>query len=209
MKNIVDKNIEKIINFVNTESEIDYLILNGSRANNNIIPDIYSDYDIIAGTKNPDKYLYDQNWANFFGEPLIIQKNLIKKYELTWPIFLIQYKTDNRIDIQFYPGDPKEIYQNDSLSIILLDKNNVLKNKFDPSDKDYLEKKPEKERYIKNINNFYWCSLNVAKGIKRNELTYSIFMYESIIRTNFLNILSWYCVIKNNWEIKTGSLESF
>ena len=132
----------------------------------------------------------DQSWINEFGTILILQQNEIRKDNLTWPIFLMQFEDGLRIDVQFYPGDPNEMYHSDSLSRILLDKNNVVNDIFEPSESTYIVKKPSKENYVKEVNEFWWCIINVAKGIARNELCYSRYMYESIVRRSFLSIVS-------------------
>lgn len=201
--------IEKIIKFVEKRNDLLYVIQNGSRVNPSVSPDEYADYDIIVGCSNPKKYIDSNEWIDEFGDLLIIQKNECQENDVSWPIFLMQFKDGLRIDLQYYPGDGIKKYFEDSLSKIILDKNGIFKIQFEPSEKSYIVKKPNEEKYNREVNNFWWCLINVGKGLARNELTYSRFMYEAIVRNNFLNIVGWYAGINNNWEINCGKFGKF
>lgn len=201
--------IEKIIKFVEKRNDLLYVIQNGSRVNPSVSPDEYADYDIIVGCSNPKKYIDSNEWIDEFGDLLIIQKNECQENDVSWPIFLMQFKDGLRIDLQYYPGDGIKKYFEDSLSKIILDKNGIFKIQFEPSEKSYTVKKPNEEKYNREVNNFWWCLINVGKGLARKELTYSRFMYEAIVRNNFLNIVGWYAGINNNWEINCGKFGKF
>ncbi len=201
--------LTKIIKFAQTQKDIQYVIQNGSRVNPSVTPDVYADYDIIFGCKNTQKYIDNTEWMNEFGELLILQHNEFLENNLCWPIFLMQFKSGLRIDLQFYPGNANDKYHEDSLSKILLDKENAFSERFIPSEETYIVRKPEKKAYVNELNDFWWCVINVGKGLARNELTYSKFMYESIVRESFLNIVSWYVSSKNNWNINTGKYGKF
>ena len=53
--------IQKILNFAEMNSDIHYVIQNGSRVNPNIVADEYADYDIIYGCENTTTYLKEAN----------------------------------------------------------------------------------------------------------------------------------------------------
>ena len=203
-----DKVIQKILKFAEMNSDIHYVIQNGSRVNPHIVADEYADYDIIYGCEKSTPYLNDRSWIKDFGTLLILQKNEIRKDNLTWPIYLMQFEDGLRIDVQFYPGDPNEMYHSDSLSRILLDKHNVVNDIFEPSESTYIVRKPSRENYVKEVNEFWWCIINVAKGIARNELCYSRYMYESIVRRSFLSIVSWFISSKYQWTSIQGNMAS-
>ena len=204
-----DQNIQKIVHFANNHETIEYVILNGSRVNPNITPDKYSDYDIIFGCNDYVSFVEDKAWINYFGKLLIVQINKIEEDGMGWPIFLMQFENGFRLDLQFYPGNPNSIYHRDSLSKILLDKHNVFDNIFAPNETTYFVTKPGSEQYFKEVNEFYWCIINVAKGIARNEVTYSRYMYESIVRRSFMEIINWYLGYENNWMVNPGKFGKF
>lgn len=204
-----DEIIDLIKRFAETRPDIFYVIQNGSRVNPNILADQYADYDIIYGCRDYEKYVTDQQWIAYFGVLLLLQRNDIEEHGIRWPIFLMQFTDGLRIDLQFYPGDGLEIYRSDSLSRIVLDKHHLFKDVFEPSESTYITHKPSIEEYCKEVNNFWWCLINVGKGIARNELTYSRFMYESIVRENFLRIMSWYVSSQHQWTINSGKFGKF
>lgn len=201
--------ISRIIHFAQSRNDIDFVIQNGSRVNPNYSPDEYADFDIIMGCRDWTKYCSNRNWINEFGKLLIVQQNEVRENENEWPIFLMQFSDGLRIDLQFFPGDPNEIYHSDSLSKILLDKRSLFKNTFEPSENTYICSMPDKEKYCKEVNEFWWCIINVAKGIAREELTYSHFMYDCVVRESFLMIVSWYISSKANWKVNTGKFGKF
>ena len=204
-----NKIVELIKNFAEKRPEISYVIQNGSRVNPNVVADQYADYDIIYGCRDYEKYVADQRWIVYFGELLILQQNELERDGIHWPIFLMQFIDGLRIDVQFYPGDGVDIYHSDSLSRILLDKHDLFQKTFEASEATYITRKPRVEEYCKEVNEFWWCLINVAKGIARQELTYSRFMYESIVREAFLHIVSWYVSSQHDWEINTGKFGKF
>ncbi|HEU5052970.1 MAG TPA: aminoglycoside 6-adenylyltransferase, partial [Hanamia sp.] len=62
-----------IIDFANGNKRIRAVLLNGSRANPNIKPDKYQDYDItflVSGIKN---FTSDLEWTNDFGKKVLRQ----------------------------------------------------------------------------------------------------------------------------------------
>ena len=161
--------LTKIIKFAQTQKDIQYVIQNGSRVNPSVTPDVYADYDIIFGCKNTQKYIDNTEWMNEFGELLILQHNEFLENNLCWPIFIMQFKSGLRIDLKFYPGNANDKYHEDSLSKILLDKENAFSERFIPSEETYIVRKPEKKAYVNELNDFWWCVINVGKGLARNE----------------------------------------
>ena len=207
--NTDDAIVELIKKFAENSPDISYVIQNGSRVNPNVITDKYADYDIIYGCRNYEKYVAEKHWLASFGELLLLQQNEFKKNGMRWPIFLMQFTDGLRIDLQFYPGDGLDIYHSDSLSRILLDKHQLFQETFEASEATYITRQPRVEEYCKEVNNFWWCLINVGKGLTRQELTYSRFMYESIVRENFLHIVSWYVSSQHQWKINTGKFGKF
>ena len=121
----------------------------------------------------------------------------------------MQFTDGLRIDLQFYPGDGVEVYHSDSLSRILLDKHDLFHKRFEPSEATYITRKPSVVEYNRELNEFWWCLINVAKGLARHERTYSMFMYESIVREAFLHLVSWYVSSQYRWEINSGKFGKF
>ncbi|WP_205314216.1 aminoglycoside 6-adenylyltransferase [Pedobacter namyangjuensis] len=64
---------DKTLNFAKTDERIRAVLLNGSRANPNVTPDKYQDFDIVFIVKDFDYFLTNRNWINIFGKPILQQ----------------------------------------------------------------------------------------------------------------------------------------
>lgn len=201
--------LSKILNFAEREESVKIVLMNGSRVNPNIVADSYADYDILFATENPEKFSVDTEWIYDFGELLILQENKIKEKDAEWRIFLMQFSDGLRIDLSFYPLDKIRYMLSDSLTKVLLDKDGMLGEIDEPSERSYFTKMPSEEEYYETLNEFWWCIINTAKGAARKELTYSRFMYESIVRKCFLKIIYWYIGFNNRWKANPGKYGKF
>ena len=119
--------------------------------------------------------------------------------------FLMLFKDGNRIDLTIFPLDKLETeFERDSLSILLLDKDNLFEGLPASSDKDYLIKHPVEKEFTDCCNEFWWVSTNVAKGLWRNEITYAKDMLEIPVRTMFMKIIEWHIGIKTDFTVSFG-----
>ncbi len=192
--------LKQVLNFAENDERIRAVIMNGSRVNPNAPKDLFQDYDVIMVTTDVDYYKENKEWINQFGELVMYQHNLFANGH----IYLMLFKDIVRIDMSFFPVDKITELEEDSLSLILLDKDNVLPPLEAPSEKSYYVKKPSKNEFAEAINEFYWCLNNVAKGIYREELVYVKWMFENIVREVMIKMLNWYIGINNNFMINPG-----
>jgi len=62
--------------------------------------------------------------------------------------YLMLFENGNRMDLTLFALDKIETeFENDSLTVLLLDKDNIFKNLALPSDKDYLIKRPSEKEF--------------------------------------------------------------
>ena len=115
------------------------------------------------------------------------------------------FKDGNRIDLTLFPFDKLESqYKRDSLTIPLLDKNNLFEKLTPPSDSDYRIKRPTEKEFTDCCNEFWWVSTYVAKGLWRKEITYAKEMLETPVRTMFLKIIEWHIGIEKEFTVSFG-----
>ncbi|WP_373232229.1 aminoglycoside 6-adenylyltransferase [Cohnella sp.] len=195
----------ELLHFAQADEKVMAVILNGSRVNPNVTKDLLCDYDVIFVVTDPKNYLVHQDWINNFGGLIMMQQNNIETESEDEYIFLMLFTDGVRIDLSFRRVETINQHFNDSLTKVLLDKDNCLKNFEPPSEKSYLTLQPTKEEFDKKINNILWCSTNVAKGLWRSELPYAKFMLDIIVRQDFMNLLNWYVGMNNNWSVNTGT----
>ncbi len=214
MVNLLKDNhvLTKIIKFVEERDDIRAAILNGSRVNPNAPKDEFQDYDVWLIVKDPTKYLQDQTFINYFGELIIKQVNpspgekLFYGEETQGLIFLMLFKEGFRIDLSF--SSIEELNNediDDTLSLVLVDKDQLIPKLPEPSDKSYWIKKPQKDEYDFVVNEFFWCMTNVAKGLWREELPYVKGMYDTVVRRAYNQMIKWYIGLQYDWKVNVGS----
>jgi aminoglycoside 6-adenylyltransferase len=195
-----------------SDSRIRAVLLNGSRANPNVLPDSFQDFDIVYVVTEIESFISDHKWANIFGEILILQLpdemelgNEAGVEENIGFSYLMLFKDGNRIDLTLFPKDKLESnFQRDSLTIVWLDKDNIFANIAKSSDEDYLIKPPSEREFLECCNEFWWTSTNVSKGISRNEITYAKEMLETVVRPMFMKIVEWYIGAETNFLVSFG-----
>jgi len=199
--------------FINRDENIRAVLLNGSRANANVPKDILQDFDIACIVGDVTPYIRNDNIPNYFGEVLIVQE----PENMQDPpaennghyAYLMQFKDGNRIDLSFYPVEQLKSVLNDSLTVVLLDKDGIIGKIPPSSDIDYLPKEPTEKLIQDCCNEFWWVNPYVAKGLWRGELTYAKNMQDVVIREELMKMLTWYFGIKTGFKKSPGKLGKY
>ncbi|QSX04662.1 aminoglycoside 6-adenylyltransferase [Sedimentibacter sp. zth1] len=200
-----------ILNFAKTDVRVRAVYLNGSRANPNAPKDKYMDFDIVFVVTDFESFTSNNNWIDIFGERLILQMPEAMRYpdgsgHFNWQML---FTDGNRIDLTLIPNVKLELIENDSATVVLLDKDGILPSFPPASDNDYIVKPPDELFYYSCCNNFFWCMQNVAKGIVRDELPYAMGMYNYIISAELNDMVSWYIGTKNSFNVSTGKMGKY
>jgi aminoglycoside 6-adenylyltransferase len=199
---------ELIIHTARDDDRIRAVIMNGSRANPNAPRDIFQDYDIVYIVTDVPSFKQDPGWTKRFGELMILQlpddmgeSTPTKHYGYA---YLMQFSDGNRIDLTLYPVDYLDQLEEDSLSILLLDKDGIILP-FPPSnDSVYLPKPPTSKQYADCCNEFWWVSPYVAKGLWRQEIVYAKAMLDQYVREQLMKMLVWYIGMKTQFQKNPG-----
>lgn len=196
--------IKQILDFANEEDRVRAVMLNGSRVNSNAPKDLMQDYDVVFFITDINNVSYKTNrqWINRFGELVIMQQN---DFDDGSYIFLMQFKDGVRIDLRFMEVlKIDEAAKEDSLSEIILDKDNISPVLPSPNDSSYYVKKPSQKKFDKIMNEAWWIQTYVAKGIWRDELPLSKYMFDVILLDSIHKLLSLHIGIKYDWNINVG-----
>lgn len=183
--------------------------MNGSRTNPNVPKDIFQDYDIVFVVTETKPFIEDRSWIQKFGNILYMQYPdehpdypSDKENIYGW---LMQFEDGNRIDLHVESAaHAKEHILDDKLCRILLDKKHILPKIPDSTDEDYHVKKPSKAQFQACINEFWWCSNNLAKGLWREEIPYVQDMANFVVRKQLEKMLSWKVGIKTDFTVSVG-----
>jgi aminoglycoside 6-adenylyltransferase len=115
-------------------------------------------------------------------------------------IFLIQYYDGLRLDICFVNIDEiQEEINEDSLTYVLLDKENLIEIDPVPSDKSYIIQPPSKSEFQYTTNELLWIQVYILKEIARNEMELAYSLYHEILVPEFRKLLSWLAGKRHNW----------
>jgi aminoglycoside 6-adenylyltransferase len=206
--------MDLIINKAIQDDRIRAVIMNGSRTNPNVKKDIFQDYDIVYIVKDIDSFTSDHSWVDIFGERIMMQmpedKMLPPADQSGHFIYLMQFTDGNRIDLNLIPLEKMDdLLKPDSLSRLLLDKDNLIGSLPPSNDSDYHIKRPSEKEFLDTCNEFWWICMNISKGIWREELPYAMFMYEQINRNVLVCMIEWSIGIDTNFTKSAGKLGKY
>ncbi|AJH83947.1 aminoglycoside 6-adenylyltransferase [Bacillus thuringiensis] len=201
--------MDLIINTAKEDERIRAVIMNGSRVNPNVKKDCFQDYDVIYAVKDIRSFTSNHNWIHRFGAIMMVQMpeemSLIPADEDGKFPYLMQFMDGNRIDLTLVPVELiNNFVRQDSLSKLLLDKDNCMEGFPPASDKDYLIKKPTEKEFLDCCNEFWWCSTNVAKELWREELSYVKGMLDGPVRDMLIVMLEWHIGMKTDFIVNAG-----
>jgi aminoglycoside 6-adenylyltransferase len=200
--------LEVIVNTAKNDDRILAAMINGSRVNPNAPRDIFQDFDIAYFVTDIDSFTKDHSWIKRFGELMILQ--MPEAMEDPPPMndghfaYLMQFTDGNRIDLTLFPLAKLHEFERESLSSMLLDKDNLFEPLPPPSESDYLPKPPTAKAFSDCCNEFWWVSLGVAKGLWREELPYAKHILERFVREQLMKMLTWYMGIKTQFSRSPG-----
>ena len=81
-------------------------------------------------------------------------------------------------------------------------------NRWSNNGKKYFIKKPSKKDFENKCNSFWWCTQNIAKGIKREELPYVMKMF-NWVRDELDDIISWHIGMCNDYQVSSGKMGKY
>ena len=200
--------LDLILNIAKQDKNIKAVCMNGSRVNEKNKPDIHQDFDIVYIVENLEDIIADLEWINQFGNRIITQfpeaQDLYpSELEERYPILML-FDDYNRIDLTLLSKNKlSEYLAEDKLIKVLLDKDNLLPKNNSVSEASYWISKPYQKLFDECINEFYWVSTYVMKGIWRNELLYSI-DHLNICRRMLLLMLAWDKGYKFDFQVNFG-----
>ena len=202
-----------ILEFARNQDGIRAVVMNGSRVNPNAKKDPFQDYDIACYVLDVKPFCGDLRIPQFFGELMILQTpedmgdpepNKDGSYA-----YLMQFLDGNRIDLSFHSLECIARIQQDSLSLVLLDKDQRIVPLPPPSDRSYLPAKPSAKAFADCCNEFWWVTPYAAKGLWRGELTYAHTVLDTFLRDQLLKMLTWYFGIQTGFKKSAGKFGKY
>lgn len=200
--------LELIVSTAREDDRIRAVILNGSRANPNAPRDIFQDFDVVYIVTDVTPFKHNHDWIKRFGQLIILQ--MPEDMQDPPPAdnsgfaYLMQFTDGNRIDLGIDPVSMLDELKEDSLSILLLDKDGIVGPLEPPSENGYLPLPPTAKQFADCCNEFWWVCALVAKGLWREQILYAKYMFDHILREQLMKMLTWHIGIKTQFLVNPG-----
>lgn len=200
--------LDLIVSMAKQDERVRAVIMNGSRANPESPRDCFQDFDVVYVVTDVRSFKDDREWINRFGETMIIQ--IPEEMQDPPPTadagfaYLMQFADGNRIDLGIYPVERLGERIQDSLTVLLLDKDGIVSDLPLPSDKDYLPQPPGAKPYADCCNEFWWVCPYAAKGLWRGHIVYAKSMLEGTLRPQLMRMLVWHVGVKTGFSVNPG-----
>jgi len=199
--------LQLVLDFAGGDDRIRLVLLNGSRANPNAARDLLQDYDIACLVPQVAPFRRRPDIVARFGELLILQTpedmGDPPPGDSGFYAYLMQFTDGVRIDLSFHPLDRLEAILQDSLTVVLLDKDRRLAPLPPASDASYLPVPPTEKQFQDCCNEFWWVCPYVAKGLWRDELTNAHYFLE-VVREQLMMMLEWYFGVRTGFRKSPG-----
>ena len=188
------------------EETIRAAYIEGSRVNPNAPKDIFQDYDIVYVVTTTKPFREDKEWINRFGKIMYMhypENNVFYPSDVEncygWQI---QFADGNRMDLHVCTKENAlanlEIYR------ILVDKDDIMPAPQETTDERYWVKEPREIEFQCTCSDFWWCMNNVAKGLWRKEIPYTMDMLDFVLRPQLKRLLEWKIGMENNFSVSAG-----
>lgn len=198
-----------IVETARADARIRAAFLQGSRTNPNAPRDIFQDFDVIYVVDETRPFREDRRWIDRFGKRLYMQypeENPDEPSDVEncygW---LMQLADGNRLDLHVctWKGALSEIAR-DGAFRVLLDKDGCLPQKNRETDEAFRVRPFTAAQFACAVNEFWWCTNNVAKGLWRGELPYVMDMLNLHARPMLTRLLAWKVGLDTRFLVSPG-----
>jgi aminoglycoside 6-adenylyltransferase len=205
--------LELILNKARNDERIRAVIMNGSRANPDAPRDFFQDFDVVYFVTDVLPFRNNLEWIKDFGELMILQL----PEEMVDPppqnsdsyAYLMQFMDGNRIDLGIAPLEKINEYTDESLTILLMDKDGLIRLLPPASESDYLPEPPTEKAYDDCCNEFWWVCPYVAKGLWRQEIIYAQHMLDQFARPQLMKMLVWHIGVRTGFSCNPGKFGKY
>lgn len=205
--------LDAVVNWASESEDVRVVIITSSRANPDAPRDIFTDYDIEFAVTDLNKFLSDDSWLYNFGEPIEVIREDEEAFEGEFAMRMVIYNDYVKIDFRIHSVVKfREQVSKDQLPDdwdigykVLIDKDSITANLKKPTFNSFKIAAPSEEEFLNTVKNFWWDTTYVAKSLWRDELFYAKYIFENIIRFNYLqNIIEWRIAYRSNEKITTN-----
>lgn len=200
--------IQKVLQVGGGLPQVKAIGISGSRGNPDAPRDIFQDYDVIFVVEELSEMLTDRRWLEDFGQRLIMQT----PEEMTLSLqelgdrftFLMLFEDGVRVDLTLCPVTAIDQLKEDPFVVPLHDPLELFKGFPEPSDELFWVKAPTEAEFQDCLNEFWWVTTYVVKGLWRNELFYATDHLYDICQGELLRMMGWRVAKSQNYRVSLG-----
>jgi aminoglycoside 6-adenylyltransferase len=206
--------LAKVVAWAEGDPSVRTMILTSSRARGDGEADALSDYDVIVAVRDAAEFAASDAWAQEYGEPLVRWNDQGELDGETTYFRGVVYRDGAKIDYTVWPEAllervSKRATLPDVLDVgyrILLDKDASTSDWRPPSHRAHIPAKPTKDQYDALVDEFWWDTTYVAKGLWRGEIIFVKFALDHDAKFGALRrFLEWRIEIDHEWSLKPGA----
>lgn len=188
--------IDAIIHWGKKDANIQALVLTGSRATQKDV-DEYSDYDICVFSKNPDKYIRNDDWMSLISKVYLWIADSIQWKNQTVPTRLVLFEKGIKVDFTLFCANILSAISSlpDEWNMgykVLLDKNNYTEKLPKASFKGFIIKRPTEYEFFDLLKEFWFEVYEIRKYLKREDLWPVKFRMNHIQQNLLLQLIQWH-----------------
>ncbi|WP_127130589.1 aminoglycoside 6-adenylyltransferase [Pseudoflavitalea rhizosphaerae] len=205
--------LNEVIHWATTQPNIRVVLLTSSLANPGAPVDPFSDLDIDLVVDNYEEFLQDDSWISNFGSIITTIVEGEEPFDGRCSSRMVLYEDYLKIDflifsVNRFREEVAKLPLHEDWDIgykVLVDKDGLTANMPQPSHTAFKIQKPDEEKFLWVLNNYWWDMTYVAKCLARDELYYAKFMSEQIMRFEHQQVLlEWYIGSQHNWNVTTN-----
>lgn len=153
-----------------------------------------------------DSFKTNDVWLDAFCPRLMLYTPTLGN----WFSCLMLFEDDNKLDLTLIPIEEKDDYftNSDGLVAVLLDKDEN-QPEITPTDAQYWIKPPTSVTYDDCINEFWWVSTYVSKGLAKDEILFAIDHLNHTLRPILLQIMAWEIGHRQGYTFSLGKNYKF
>lgn len=196
-----------ITDIARSDENIRGVVLYGSRADSDVKPDQYQDFDIYYIVNDKEKF----NASVFENVKLcFVPSEVYPELFQGENAYLMLFDDDDRIDLTV--GTMQTFLTNHTdgqLMKCLLDKDDKIHRLNDSDRSSYWVKPIDGKTFRNTCSEFLWETQNMAKGLKRDELPFAIFIRDISLRNMLNRFIDTYIGINNDYKVSVGTLGKY
>jgi aminoglycoside 6-adenylyltransferase len=202
--------LQLVVGFARADERIRVVLMNGSRANPNAPKDPFQDYDIANFVTDVEPYKIEQNVLPHFGDAIVVEQPNFGPWppadaDGSYHNYNMQFLDGNRIDLSFYRLEVLEKHAKDSLTSVLLDKDNRLPSLAPANESSYFLAPPSASDYSGCCEGFFFTlGSHIPKTVWRRRLSLLKFYIEACLREPMLMMLGWEVGARTGWDKSLG-----